>query len=67
MCGRFTQTYSWRDIHTAMNLIETPPPNLRARYNIAPTTPVDIVRQGKDGRGLTSARWGLYLAGGRSR
>ena len=33
--------------------------NLRPRYNIAPTTTIDVVRQGEGGRELVSMRWGL--------
>jgi len=36
------------------------PKNLRPRYNIAPTTPVDVVRLDAEGRReLVSMRWGL--------
>ncbi len=33
--------------------------NLRPRYNIAPTTTIDVVRLGGGGRELVSTRWGL--------
>jgi putative SOS response-associated peptidase YedK len=59
MCGRFTQSYSWAELHGLMSLIGTPQ-NLRPRYNIAPTTVIDIVRSTEEGtRGLAKARWGL--------
>ena len=58
MCGRFTQNYSWSEIHAFLTLFGTPR-NLQPRYNIAPTTPVDVVRQGPEGRELLSMRWGL--------
>ena len=43
MCGRFTQRYTWNEVHTFLNVFGTPL-NLRPRYNIAPTTTVDVVR-----------------------
>ena len=36
-----------------------PPRNLRQRYNIAPTTTIDVIRLGDHGRELVSMRWGL--------
>jgi len=35
------------------------PRNLRPRYNVAPTTTVDVVRLGENGRELIPMRWGL--------
>jgi putative SOS response-associated peptidase YedK len=42
-----------------MSLLIDKPRNLRPRYNIAPTTPVDVIRQIPAGRELVSMRWGL--------
>lgn len=59
MCGRFTQKYTWSEVHTFHSVFGTPK-NLRPRYNIAPTTPVDVVRLDAEGRReLVSMRWGL--------
>lgn len=58
MCGRFTQHYTWEQIHAFLSVFG-PPRNLRPRYNIAPTTSVDVVRQGEQGRELVQMRWGL--------
>ena len=58
MCGRFTQRYSWAEVHEFLSIIGTPQ-NLRPRYNIAPTTSIDVVRLGEHGRELVSMRWGL--------
>jgi len=58
MCGRFTQNYTWAEIRDAMDLRGVPR-NLRPRYNIAPTTTVDVVRTSEDGRELVPMRWGL--------
>ena len=49
MCGRFTQHYTWAEVYDAMNLLG-PSRNLRPRYNIAPTTHVDVVRLDAAGR-----------------
>lgn len=59
MCGRFTQRYTWSEVHTFLSVFGTPL-NLRPRYNIAPTTTVDVVRLDREGRReLVSMRWGL--------
>ena len=41
MCGRFTQRYSWSEIHDLYGLAG-PARNLQPHYNIAPTDPVDV-------------------------
>jgi len=47
------------EVHTFLNVFGTPL-NLRPRYNIAPTTTVDVVRLDREGRReLVSMRWGL--------
>ncbi|MGO9238898.1 MAG: SOS response-associated peptidase family protein [Methylocella sp.] len=43
MCGRFTQSYTWRELVELYRLTQ-PARNLRPRYNIAPTTTIDVVR-----------------------
>ena len=58
MCGRFTQRYSWREVHAFLSL-RGPSRNLRPRYNIAPSQEVAAVRAGEHGRGLSMLRWGL--------
>ena len=58
MCGRFTQNYTWEQVHAFLSVFGAPR-NLRPRYNIAPTTSIDVVRQGEQGRELVSMRWGL--------
>ena len=58
MCGRFTQRFSWREVHYFMNLTG-PALNLRPRYNVAPGQDVAAVRQAEDGRRLSMLRWGL--------
>jgi putative SOS response-associated peptidase YedK len=59
MCGRFTQHYSWQEIRDFLDLFGEPR-NLRPRYNVAPSTMVDVVRLNAEGRReMTSMRWGF--------
>ncbi len=58
MCGRFTQNYTWSEVHAFLSVFG-PPRNLQPRYNIAPTTPIDVVRRTGDARELLAMRWGL--------
>ncbi len=58
MCGRFTQRFSWREIHELLDLIGTPA-NLAPRYNVAPGQQVATVRAEDGGRRLAMTRWGL--------
>jgi putative SOS response-associated peptidase YedK len=59
MCGRFTQHYTWAEVHAFLSVFG-PARNLQPRYNIAPTDTVDVIRLGKhDGRELVPMRWGL--------
>jgi putative SOS response-associated peptidase YedK len=58
MCGRFTQSYTWRELLELYRLTQ-PARNLRPRYNIAPTTAIDVVRLAETGPELVPMRWGL--------
>ena len=58
MCGRFTQHLSWEEIHRLADLIGRPR-NLAPRYNIAPTTEIEVIRHGVGGNELVPMRWGL--------
>jgi putative SOS response-associated peptidase YedK len=58
MCGRYELHTHPAAIALAFGLAS--PPALKPRYNIAPMTPVPIVRQNSAGeRVLTEMRWGL--------
>lgn len=60
MCGRFTRHYTWEQIWAAYNLLPSfAIPNLRPRYNVCPTDPVDVVLPGENGRRYQEMRWGL--------
>ena len=45
----------------------SPVSNLQPRYNICPTTEIDVVVRGDDQRQLIPMRWGLFRDGGKSR
>lgn len=54
--------YTWAELVRLYRLTDTAPPtNLQPRYNICPTTMIDVVRSAGPGRGreLVSMRWGL--------
>jgi putative SOS response-associated peptidase YedK len=61
MCGRFTNQYTWRELHALymlsigfeQNKAWTP------KYNIAPTTEIPVVLSEKGMRRLELMRWGL--------
>ena len=61
MCGRFTRYYTWEQIWRAYNLEPASGsiPNLRPRYNICPTDPVDVVLPTERGFRFEEIRWGL--------
>ena len=58
MCGRFTQRFSWREIHALLSL-DGPAPNLRPRYNLAPGQSAAVMRTDGGVRRLSMLRWGL--------
>ena len=58
MCGRFTQNLSWAEIHRLAGLIGQPR-NLAPRFNIAPTTPIEVIRASDAGNELVPKYWGL--------
>lgn len=59
MCGRYLLTSPLESVRALFEVGERP--NLAARYNIAPTQDVPIVRRTRDGTGreLALVRWGL--------
>lgn len=62
MCGRFTQDYTWPEIFAfsqPLTVPAEPARNLPARYNIGPTTLIDILVKTPAGRELWKVRWGL--------
>ena len=61
MCGRYSNRFTWKELHERLDLIGTPL-NLRPRYNVAPSQDVAAVRAGNGGRTLSMLRWGLIPA-----
>lgn len=61
MCGRYSQTLSWAELAKLYRLgANATPLNVPARYNIAPSQDIPIVRRvAGSGRELVQARWGL--------
>lgn len=58
MCGRFTQHFTWRELRDLLDLVGAPR-NLEPRYNISPTSQIEVVWPGEDGLTLMPMRWGL--------
>ncbi len=46
MCGRFTQHYTWQEVHAILSVFG-PARNLQPHYNIAPTDSIDVIRLDK--------------------
>ena len=57
MCGRYLITTPVEAIRRIFQVEQRP--NLAARYNVAPTQAVPIIRRNDGGRELVMARWGL--------
>ena len=65
MCGRFTVKATWAELVALYRLtMDAPPHNLRPRYNVCPTDPVDVVTANRQ---LVAMRWDLCRGGGASR
>jgi putative SOS response-associated peptidase YedK len=60
MCGRYAITTAPEAIRALFGYPEQP--NFPARYNVAPTQPVPIVRLAEGQRSFTLVRWGLIPA-----
>ena len=74
MCGRFTNRFTWKELHERLDLIGLPL-NLRPRYNVAPSQDVAVARAAdpgsrsgaSEGRTLAMLRWGLISGVGQKR
>ena len=59
-CGRFTVKATWAELVALYRLtMDAAPHNLRPRYNVCPTDPVDVVAAEEGKRELITMRWGL--------
>src|SRR3954454_22652600 len=61
MCGRYSLATPVEDVAEDFGLAG-PLPDLRLRYNVAPTQEVAVVRAGGEGRRLETLRWSLIPA-----
>jgi putative SOS response-associated peptidase YedK len=60
MCERFTQHYTWQEIHDLYGLTaRKPSTNMPSRYKICPTTTINTVRLVAGKRILEPMRWGF--------
>jgi putative SOS response-associated peptidase YedK len=61
MCGRFTNQYTWRELHAlyALSDFSFPQSNFEPHYNIAPTQETPVVRIKEGRRELAFLKWGL--------
>jgi putative SOS response-associated peptidase YedK len=60
VCGRFTVKATWNELVALYRLtMDAAPHNLRPRYNVCPTDPVDVVTAEEGKRELVPMRWGL--------
>ena len=50
--------YTWRELYELYRL-SSPTSNFQPRYNVCPTTDVDVVVRGGDDRTLMAMRWGI--------
>lgn len=60
MCGRFTQTFSYSELHAYFEFFAQPLGNIEPRYSICPTQDITVVRSMPEGgHSLQRMRWGL--------
>jgi putative SOS response-associated peptidase YedK len=63
VCGRYTNRLTWSELVALYRLtLDQPPRNTQARYNICPTTTVDVVVSTDGKQSLVPMRWGLVPA-----
>lgn len=58
MCGRIASAFSWGQLHRLLRLLSLPP-EVAARYNVAPSDVMPIVRERGGVRECVEAVWGL--------
>jgi putative SOS response-associated peptidase YedK len=68
VCGRFTVKANWAELVALYRLtMDAPPHNLRPRYNVCPTDPVDVVTRRMANACLGQCVEALCRVGGASR
>jgi putative SOS response-associated peptidase YedK len=61
MCGRFAVKATWAELVALYRLtMDAPPHNLRPRYNVCPTDPIDTVIAEDGKREVVTMRWGFF-------
>ncbi len=64
MCGRFTQYFTYAELHAYWSTfssepLQTPPTNMQPRWHLCPTDPVWAITHSDKGNTLEHVRWGL--------
>jgi putative SOS response-associated peptidase YedK len=60
MCDHFTHLLTWAEIVRLYRLtLDQPARNIQQRFNVCPTTPVEVVVSVDGKRSLVPVRWGL--------
>ncbi len=59
MCGRYSLIATAEELQALFKLLALDERLIPPRYNIAPTQPIVVVREGDNGRELVPMRWGL--------
>jgi putative SOS response-associated peptidase YedK len=60
MCGRFSNRYTWDELHALYEISPGAPSDWKPLYNIPPTTPIPVVTSAEgSSRSLELMRWGL--------
>jgi putative SOS response-associated peptidase YedK len=60
MCGRFSATFSFREIKIRWNLQNDL--SFAPRYNITPSQTVPVIVRGESGNEAKLMKWGLVLS-----
>lgn len=59
MCGRFTRTYSWSEVHDFLDLAMPGADEMGPSHNVAPSQLIPVCRAGEEARQIVPMRWGF--------
>lgn len=65
MCGRFSDRFTWKELHDLANILFTQGDGASVwtpKFNIAPTTQIPVIRFIDGARRIDMMRWGLVAA-----